>query len=334
MNGDSGWRRLGIGACTVALVLGGCAGDDGAEPPETSPLAEILGWGMVSDQGAGAPEVTDVEIRRQQRVEELIAGCMADDGFEYVPVPPDERMSGPFDEAYALDPADFAERYGYGVTTLSATEPVAPTDPNQQILENLSAQRRQAYLQALWGEAVPTDPDAADPDADQDRDGARPSPGGDQGCHGWANGQVYGDEDTGGMAAGHARFEELLSELELLWERIENDPRLADTDQRWVECMTEAGYPGFDRPHAARQSVFDEYAALRGAGPEPAPDALASLRDFELALAPVDHACREEHIDGPRRLVAYELEGRFVDQHRTQLEAYRDWLAGERPGGD
>jgi hypothetical protein len=311
------WRRAAVLAGAVALVLGGCSGDepeDGPPPPTTSPLAEILGWGMATDRGSATPEVSEVERQRHLQVENLIADCMAEQGFDYVPVPIEDRRSGPFDEAYALDAADFAERYGYGVTTLTpqTSEPVP--DPNQQIMDGLPPEEQEEYRQALWGAADVVDPEPAD-----------------QGCQMRAASTVYGLDDPDGLAREMDRFEDLFQALDELWQRIEDDPRLADTDRHWVQCMTAAGYPGFERPHDARQSVFDQFAALSGQA-EPDPDQVADLRAYELALAPVDHACREEHIEGPRRMVAFEHEASFVEQHRAELEAYRDRMSGDAPG--
>lgn len=312
------WRRAGVGVCAVVLLLAGCTGDDPGErahpddpaPPDTSPLAEILGWGMATD-GVAAPGVSEVERQRHLQVERLVADCMAEHGFEYVAVSLDDRRAGPFDEAYALEPAEFAERYGYGVTTLTAgAEDERFLDPNQEIMDSLSPDERAEYERALWGSDAAVDPDAAD-----------------QGCRMQAEVEVYGVREPDDRAQQMERFAALFEALDELSRRIENDPRLADSEIDWARCMAAAGYPGFTRPHEARQAVFDQFAALSTQS-DPDPDALASLREFELALAPVDHACRQEHVDGPRREVAYELERQFVEEHRAELEDYRDWTSG------
>jgi hypothetical protein len=318
------WRRAGAVACAVALLLAGCTGDDPGEgahpddpaPPATSPLAEILGWGMATD-GVAAPGVSEGERQRHLQVEQLVADCMAEHGFEYVPVSLDDRRAGPFDEAYALDPADFAQQYGYGVTTLTVgAEDEAFQDPNQEIMDSLAPEERAEYERALWGADAAVDPDAAD-----------------QGCRMHAEAEVYGVRDPDDRAQEMERFAALFEALDDLSRRIENDPRLADSEVNWARCMAAAGYPGFTRPHDARQAVFDQYAALSAQQSDPDSEALADLREFELTLAPVDYACREEHVDGPRWQVAQELEAQFVEEHRTELEAYRDWMSGATPDG-
>jgi hypothetical protein len=296
-------------------LLAACSGDGngGVATPATSPLAEILGWGMM-DEGAagGGRQISQAERERHDRAERLTAECMAERGFDYVPVSLEDLASGPFDEAYALPAEDFAAEYGYGVTTLFPPDEQAAPDPNQEIQAGLSAELREAYRRALWGDAV-AEGDGSDP-----------------GCQMLANQQVY-DADPR-ADAGQPQFTELFEALDALWVRIENDPRLHGTDQDWVACMAQAGYPGFTRPHDARQTVFDGMAALRASG-DPDPADVAALRDYELTLAPVDLRCREVHIDGPRREVAYELEAEFVAEHRAELEAYRDWVTGDWPGG-
>lgn len=322
----TGQRRrtglAGVGLTVLVLAAGtlaACAADPtdggGAGAPAASPLAEILGWGMMDEGRAGGRQISEVERERHDLVEQLTAACMAGRGFDYVPVPLEELTTGPFDEAYALPADEFAAEYGYGVTTLASPSTDPAPDPNHRIHDSLPDPEQEAYRRALWGEGV----------ADGDDSSA--------GCQMLATQQVYGT-DGGDAAELHKRFKELFDQLNTLWERIEQDPRLRNVNPDWVACMSEAGYPGFNRPHEARQSVFDAMAALRAAG-EPDPQDVAKLREYELALAPVDHHCRAVHIEGPRREVAYELEAEFVAEHRAELEAYRDWVsgAGSGPGG-
>lgn len=303
------WRVV-VSACAAAVLLAACASEPDDPPADTSPLAEVLGWGMATGGRSDQPEVSQVQQERQRQVEELIATCMAESGFEYVPVPLEQRLAGPYDEAYALDADDFAAQYGYGATTLPPPE--EPTDPNLAIVAGLPPDEQQAYRRALWGDAAVGGP-------------ATDAGGSGVGCQTWANNEVY-DVEPGGEAAGHRRFAELFQELNRLWERIENDPRLAGSDRAWAACMAEAGYPDFDRPHDAQQSVFHRLAQIRADG-EPDEAALAALREYERALAPVDRACQEEHVDAPRRAVAYEWEAEFVAEHHEELTAYRDWMA-------
>jgi hypothetical protein len=311
---------MAVAACLVGLALTGCTGEpdqpDPPPPPE-SPLAEFLGVSPLRGR-PGLPDLSEDERQRQAAMEELIASCMADRGFRYLPVPVDQRMAGGLAEAYALDPAEFAERYGYGVTTLH--EPGGDdgfVDPNREIRAALPPERQRAYDRALWG-------GAADPG------GATAFPG-DQGCHAEATAQVYGDRAE--LDRGYARFQDLLDALGELYRRIEDDPRLREAVRGWAACMAEAGYGGFAEPEDARQSVLDRLAPPESGGSPPAPPdpaELAEVRAYELALAPVDLACQRDHLDGPRREVTAERELAFIEAHRAELARYRDWLAETR----
>lgn len=302
-------RRTATIAVAVGLALGpaACDGEPDRDdpPPEHSPLTEFLGL-RTQPTGGGFPLLAEDERQRQLAMEELIAQCMADQGFEYRPVPPEERIAGTFAEAYALPPAEFARQYGYGVTTLSAaTGGAQPVDPNQEIRDRLSPQRLQEYEQALWGT------------------------GDDHGCQQRASTEVYGDPSE--LDEDFAQFQELLDAIGALYRQIEADPRLRAAATRWGECLADAGYPGFSDPNDARQSVFDRLSAVQGAGqPAPSEAELAAIRDYELALAPVDLACQSDHVDGTRQEVTVELEQEFIDAHRAELEQYRDWLAQTR----
>jgi hypothetical protein len=331
------WGHAAATACAAGVLLAtGCTAGpspDGTAVADSSPLAEILGWGMAPDATGGeVPEVTEVERQRHLQVENLIADCMADRGFTYVPVPIEQRRAGPFDEAYALDPADFAARYGYGATTLTAAEEDVVPDPNQEIADGLPPAEQEDYHRALWGEGGSLEPDAGSDDTGSDDAGSDAGPADGEGCQVWAARVAFDQDGADRRAREMERFADLFDALDDLWRRIESDPRLADTDRHWVECMSAAGYPGFTRPHDARQAVFDQLAEL-SAQADPDPEQVAALREVELALAPVDHRCREEYVDGPYRRVAYAHEARFVDEHRTELEAYRDWMAGEARDG-
>jgi len=302
-------RRAGV-VCLLGLagLLSGCTGDPepaAPGPADRSPLEEFLGLDPPRGQ-AGPPQLTEPERQQQYAVEELVAECMAGHGFEYRPVPPEQRLAGTFAGAYALEPAEFAQRYGYGVTTLrGAAGGEPPADPNQEIRDRLGPERLRDYERAMWGAG--TDP----------------------GCQQRAGTAVYGDQT--GRDAGFARFQELLDQIGELYRQIEADPRLAQASADWSACMAGAGYPGFADPADARQSVFDRLGQVQRAGqPSPDPAELAGIGDYERALAPVDLACREEHVDRPRWQVTVERESEFIAAHRAELEAYRDWLAQTR----
>lgn len=314
------WRRPAGAVVATAAVLalaGGAAGTGDGDPGgdreragARSPLAEILGWGMVDTRPGSTTEISPVAREQHDRFEREVADCMADRGFEYQPVPAEAWLSGPFDGAYALEPDEFARRYGYGVTTLSPPEEPTVENPNREIRDRLPEAERDRYAEAMFGPAAATGGTAE----------------WDEGCQPRAARLVYGTD--GSDDAGRERFAPLLEDLAELWRRISNDPRLREAERAWTRCMVDAGHPGFGRPAEAQQSVYQRLEDLRAAGGADGPDpaAVARLRERELRLAVADYACQEEHLHGPRREVAYEWEKRFVAEHRKELEAYREHL--------
>lgn len=77
-------RRTTIGAAALAAALlascgGSSGGDGGGGAPTTtiSPLAELMGW---------TNESPTESRRKQLRIEELVADCMREQGWEYTPV--------------------------------------------------------------------------------------------------------------------------------------------------------------------------------------------------------------------------------------------------------
>ena len=40
-----------------------------------------------------------------------------------------------------------------------------------------------------------------------------------------------------------------------------------------------------------------------------------------------DYLCRRDHYESEYNAVRDELENQFIEDHRAELEAYRDWMA-------
>jgi hypothetical protein len=296
--------RMGAVVCAAALALAGCTSnnddsspDAGASLPAEGPLTEFLGFSAIDSGVPGLPQLTEQEEMRQGALQEIVTKCMAEAGFDYIPVSVADHLTAAFGDAYQLPAEEFAARYGYGVTTLEASvDQEAPVDPNEEIRDGLSPDDQDAYDAALWGGV--------------DDDGP--------GCYGLATAEVYG---TGGEDDGLTEFQDLFNALGELYREIDEDPRLAAAHQDWAGCMADAGYPDLTTPADAQQAVLARVSELRGDE-----DAMPEVQEFELAIAAADYACQQEHVFGPRTTVVTELEDEFVAQHRDELERYRDWL--------
>jgi hypothetical protein len=110
--------------------------------------------------------------------------------------------------------------------------------------------------------------------------------------------------------------------------------------------MADAGHPGFTAVDDARNSIMSRWADLNGwqftpgeggggsvsvssadQVTEPDPAKVAELRTDEIALAVADLGCRKDH-QAVYDQVRTELEQKFVDEHRSELERYRDATSG------
>lgn len=400
------WRaraRLLAFTCVAGLALSGCGGDGGEgqddgttdsgttgqasdDGEELSPLEEYMGENSGFASGGrmtvaiSSGDLSEEDRQRMRQVEELVATCMEEAGFEYVPVDPfgGETKDDPFADAFALPPDEFAREYGYGMTTLM--DPDGPdeevTDPNQEIRDGLSEGALEAYNQALWGDMVQVSGDGG-------AVAVKPVPGEtgppeieNQGCHGESRGEVYGDD--GGMLMGPdmSEFDGLFEDLDALRQRIESDPRVVEATEAWAGCMAEAGYSDIEAVNDPEDTVMERMSELYGWDDLPPADdqsdepsdeesdgpsdeqsddqndggpgvsiggpgggvdvdeaALAELQEYEIAIATADYECEQEHFTEARREVAWGFEEEFVDEHRTELERYRDAMA-EGPAGN
>lgn len=316
----------------VALLLVGCAGGGGGGGEETAaesatdvgPLGEFLGYGDEDEQ-----DFAD----QSRRVEELVVACMAEQGFEYLPVEyPDFADDPAFAAREDLSPAEYASEYGYGYFTAGMEEQEGPefTDPNSELVEALGPAEQEAYYLALYGEQAEFDPEAEEEEVVEYGFGG--------GCQGEASEEVYG----GGGAQ-----EELNPAYEQLYERIQADPRLVEANAAWSECMSEAGYSYtsqedvYEYLSEQQNALYEEsYADLPTEAPaedsteefvEPELDEgrVAELAEEEIAIAVADQSCQAAHLPPElMRDVSAEYEEAFIEENRELLEQVRDAQGG------
>jgi hypothetical protein len=334
----------------LVLALAGCGADASPGADETpggsddkSPLAEYMGEGFSSSRGmvrmtraAGGPESSEEQLAKQRKVEDATAACMKAAGFEYVAVPPEANPKSKFNDAFDLPPDKFAEQYGYGISTIDWSKPDEDSDPNAKIRSALSPAAQKAYDKALNGElagnggvvkAVPAD-------------GKRPALK-DLGCRGKAGEEVYGKSED--KLADFSKFESLFKDLEALRKRIDSDQRVVEATSAWSDCMADAGHSGFTKVDDPRNQISSKLDELTGTkkptkdGPSvvigaPSLDKvdaakLADLRKTEIELAKADQGCKAKTYDAPYKQASAEHEKEFVEQHKAELEQYRDTMA-------
>ena len=328
---------------------------DDSEQPTT--LEDYLGPGFLSfDPAADA----DYFVQQERRAQELIAQCMAEEGFEYVAV---TRPTEQFEYGTPED-VDYALEYGFDVSTRYGETLTSPedtwTDPNQSIVESLSESERGAYYETLYGSSFTTGTASSGGEGDESTEPLVAEPVFD-GCSGQAYEEIYAFE------AAQAVYEQL--DLDSLIERADADPRVVALEVEWSECMAERGHDYedteafFNAVYTDLQERFEEIVGPDGGFPNPFEgmsedeinemlttlsqdelddlfsqseqqaqadvdqEALAALQDEERALA-VDFA---ECIDGiyERTLEIYrEYEAALVAENRALLEQFRESREG------
>ena len=338
----------------AVLALAACGNDKAPvasdQQSDKSPLAEYMGDGFVSSSGGGfkmavraggAQQPSEEELAKQRKVEDATASCMKTAGFEYVAVPPEQNAKSKFSDAFNLPPDKFAEQYGYGISTIDWSKAGGDDDsnPNTKIRSALSPAAQKAYDKALNG------PNATGNGAiviEGGKGGPSSSSQQDLGCRGKAVKEVYGEGAD--RSIDFKKFDSLFKDIQALQKRIDSDQRVVDATSAWSDCMADAGHSGFKKVDDPRQQIQQKLDTLTGnkppakGGPSktitgpPSFDKvdsakLSELRKSEIALAVADQKCKASGYDDAYKKVQYAAEKEFVDQHKAELEAYRDETA-------
>lgn len=256
---------------------------------------------------------------QERQSQALIAECMAEQGFEYIPVDYSSQISfGGVDEGLDYESREYAEIYGFGYFTWDlfgeeeAFEEGAGdfVDPNQAYVDGLSEGAQQAYYDALYGEQ-PDFSGLSEEEIDQMYED-NPEMFQPQGCQGEAF------EATNEFAQMQDVYLALEDAFEELYQRVESDPRVAAWQREWAECMSGKGHTFatvdeiYEALNERWETVynFDDYqdpwenyteeeiAALSEEeldelfkGPEPDAEALAEAQEWEIALAVDNFDC-------------------------------------------
>lgn len=317
--------RAAVAAAALVLVAG-CSGTDPGQDPGADPTSRPL------DAYLNPPVDKDKSMSDQQAYQEAVARCMKAQGFDYTPVPPQEPMEPP-----KLDLTDrgWVEKYGYGITTRDEEPDVMPDDPNRKRIEAMSKKQREAYQKALYGKGGGMAVTRAG-------GGGVPMSGsgdGDSGCSGTAQKEVFPDAKP----VDFEEFQDLFDAIGKLDQQVAADPRVAPLITEWAGCLAGAGYSGFTKIDDAQESIMKKWADLNGweyddggdtgrvtmgrpadgQGEGPDPEKVAKLRAEELKLALADVGCRGDY-PKTSETVRKELEQRFIEEHKSDLERYRD----------
>lgn len=319
------------------LTLVACSGSGGGKNASDGegPLSEYL-----SSLSSAETESEEFYERINAKREELVAECMAGEGFDYQPNSQNGGMSALGDDGIEWGSLEFAEQYGYGIVDwpgLAEMEQQSEeyVDPNQGYVESLSESEQQAYYEALSGPQPSEEDMAAMEDGTYEWDWAQ------SGCYGAADHEVQDEYGSAMAAYEDPEFAELFESMNAVWSELYNydDPGapspnddVAKLDREWSECMADAGYTDLVSPQTAMDGLNEEWNTLQ-TPPEGTGDDLAGwsgpsdrqkseFQQREIEMAVTDWKCKDG-IDYEQqvRTVQFDLEQRFVDEHRAELDA-------------
>lgn len=325
---------LAIFATTaLVLALAGCAGGPGADKLdyEDSPLNEYLSaaWG-----GDLSPEEQQKQIEDQTREqEELIAECMAAEGFEYKPNTQNGGVAFSGDDGeWDPESREWVEKYGYGMVNSPWSEqmeenpPEENTDPNADYIASLSESEQAAYYETLYG--APPEEEAMEEGATFEYKWE------DAGCQGSAQHEVQGEDPWQAD-----EFADLREKMDKLWSGTQESAEFKELNAAWATCMADAGEPGFKAQSDASTSISDEqqeiYTAAYGDGTTPPADPeniedpskspeMKKLGEREVELALKDLECREETSYQEKSLkIQFAQEEKFIAENKADLEAFK-----------
>jgi len=302
-------KTAGI-AAAIAL-LAGCAGATDAPKldPEKSPLTEY--WSALY----GDFDEDDYAAQSKEQ-EELIAACMSDEGFEYIPVDQSQYMSFDGDDV-DRDTEEWVAEHGYGMQQTpeeieaSNEQSEEYFDPNSDYVTALSESEQTAYYEVLYGVQ----------DQEPNADGEYEYNWEDAGCQGAAQHEVQGE-----MPYDNDKYKDLLEKMNTVYEDVAKDPAMKKLDAEWASCMADEGQTSFKKKQDAMDSVNEELNAMYE-DPTAQDDQAAftktmeELRKKEIKLALIDFKCSEKVDYSDRSLaVQFALEQQFIDDNKKQLD--------------
>lgn len=304
-------RRLypSIGAVAVVLIVASCGGSGSGSATSTAVPAGGSAATTPADQGQGQAQgsdaaefgLTEAEIaKRIDVVEQSIAACMTDAGFEYLPVDyatvrqamdTDSKPSG-------MTAEEFRAQFGYGITTLSITANAQANiglGRNVAIRDGLPAADQIAWNRQLLGE----NPDQTFVVGLDSEDLSRTG-----GCTRTA---VEANFSQAELGPGFVNYQNADGA------RIDQDPRVIEAYRNWATCMRDAGY-SYDDPAAIDLDLASRLATITGGADIDglAADAAASvvqLQGEELAIAAADNQCELDHVADVKKQVEAEILG-------------------------
>jgi hypothetical protein len=268
--------KAAYGALTIGLVVGPWLAttvlSSAGHRPTT--VEEALGLGT-----AGA----ELDGRRAAAAAVLTAACMRSLGLRWQPTPePLPEIPDP-----GLGPVAWADRWGFGVSTITARPAGSADDSNLGAIATLSEVLRSRYRAALNGSA------------------------GHPGCQETARESVYGLRDR--------LLRPLRPDLDALDAAVTADPGLGRAVAVWRGCVGRVA-DGLPIDRRSLPGALIQRFAARAADVEPGSPPLRDIQEEERRVAGVLARCEESYTNARTRIAARH-EAAFVATHEAALRA-------------
>ncbi|MEZ4711838.1 MAG: hypothetical protein R3A44_31930 [Caldilineaceae bacterium] len=301
----------------LSLLLAACGGgDDETAAPESGAVSESAAEPeAAASEEEGEEDAGDLAEKHEfglteeemldaiDQVEQLVAQCMKDAGFEYVAVDANTvRESMSADKALpGMSEEEFYSQYGLGISTLytgqapqladvSTPASMGLGEQNIGIFQNLSPTDQVAYNQTLFGEHVDAPLAVALEREDFSRSG---------GCTLTAVQQVFPADNLEVTYVNPKDF------------AIDNDPRVQEALSKYAACMQEAGFD-IGAPEDIRPLITESLDEITGGAPvdalsADAKAALTELQQLEISMAGKSFECESTHLEPVKQQVEDEL---------------------------
>lgn len=235
-----------------------------------------------------------------EKVQSVMAACMKEAGFEYVPVDVAtiERAQASVRKEPGLSRREYKQKWGLAVTTRfdNPVRAIGLGQQNVHTIESLSAPARVAYEHTLFGEQRDSDFAFTFDEEDFERTG---------GCTRKAVAAAFTPEQLEGT---------FVSPKDVL---VRQDPRIVAAQDKWTSCMQDAGY-NYEKDQDAIIKDFTKRLDALTEGDNPATltgerrNALHALQADEIKVSLADLDCQEKYTDAVFRQVEIEIFGRPV----------------------
>ncbi len=276
---------------TVSFGAAACGGGSASSDKGSTggrKLPGIKEFGLTEEQYAAHIE----------EVQALIAKCMAEAGFEYIPASVQQvalAQANVRKQGSVLAKRKYKEKWGYDVTTRyeNKVKNIELGSRNLRYIQSLSEADKIAYERALYGD----DPNATFAFTFDEEDFSTTG-----GCTRKAVEQVFTKEQ---LSENYQHPKDIL---------IEKDPRVIEANANWVACMQSHGYDGYLDQDEIIDEFEERFQALVG-DQDPRTltgsklQRLKKMQREEVAISLADLDCETKYVDSVIREVEIEIFG-------------------------